>query len=283
MKNVFVWLLFMQASFLFSTPQVDYSGGFQNVSAEDIIFKVIYNNDPSINGPRVIYPGYRDWFFSSSGRIITKEYFTAAIKDAIVYDGEGNVIVTLDDMLDDIYFNGSIERFGHFIFKIDDAVIERGKLKYKNSPKFNDQITNKPHEFYNIKFESETELMYRINYKQPLPDGARAGYYIADKTFAKFFPMDNILRILYFDRNDEVNRNERFHSAFTEISICDTEGYVIMTLDDIDENDIIIGNTYKISIYSNIEYIITINQEDVDKGRIKYRNYRRITQFSRRR
>jgi hypothetical protein len=201
----------------------------------------------------------------------------------MVYDGEGNVIVTFDDLLDDTYFNDSMEHFGHLIFKIDDAVIERGKLKYENSPRFNEQITNKPHEFYNIKVESETELMYRINYKQPLPDGAGAGYYIADKTFANFFPMDNILRILYFDRNDEVNRNERFHSAFTEISICDTEGYVIMTLDDIDEDDIIIGNTYKISIHSNIEYIITINQEDVDKGRIKYRNYRRITQRSRRR
>jgi hypothetical protein len=283
LKNAFILLFFIPASFLFLSAQAYYYFYFENGSAVDIIFKVVYNNHPSVYGPRVIYPGDRVSFSSGVEGYITKEFFLAAIEYAIVYDDEGNVIVTFDDLLDDTYFNDSIDHAGHLIFKIDDAAIERGRLKYGNLPKFNEQITNKPLEFYNIKVESKTELMYRINYKQPLSDGAGGGYRIADKTFAHFFPIDNILRILYFDRNDEAGRGERFRSAFTEISVCDTEGYVIMTMDDIDESDIVIGNTYKTSIYSNMEYIITIREEDVDKGRIKYRDHRRITQRGRRR
>jgi hypothetical protein len=91
MKNVFVWLFFMQASFLFSVPQADYSGEFKNVSAGDIIFRVSYNNHPSIYGPRVIYPGYRDRFLSSRGGTITKEYFTAAMKNLAASSGVSSV------------------------------------------------------------------------------------------------------------------------------------------------------------------------------------------------
>jgi hypothetical protein len=119
--------------------------------------------------------------------------------------------------------------------------------------------------------------MYRINYKKPLVEGA-LGYHIDDLTFANYFPYDKSLRILCFNRNDAIDKYEKLYNAFSEITICDTDGNIIMTVDDIDRNRIIIENNYRIGPYSNIEYVIIITQEDVDKGLIKYKNARRITQ-----
>jgi hypothetical protein len=202
------------------------------------------------------------------------EIFFRLVKEITFYDGQGNMIMTLDEIRDG---NFTSEYIYDYEIKnsivITDAMLETGRKKYAHMPRFDDPVVNMPpREEYQIENASGTELACLIHFKRPLLPNT-IGYYIFPNNWkADVFPENNILNVFGIRRDDESRVIDKIHRIIEDVTICDISGNVIMTMDDITADDLTYSLDDLDSKYSNMEYIIKITDTDVDAGRIKYKS-----------
>jgi hypothetical protein len=203
-----------------------------------------------------------------------REIFFKLVKEITVYDRQGNVIMTMDEIGDGNFISEYIHELEvKNSIVITGAMLEPGRKKYAHMPRFDDPVINMPpREDYQIENASGTELAYLIHFKRPfLPN--TIGYYIFPNNWkADIFPENNILNVFGLRRDDGSTAMDKVHRIIEDMTICDVSGNVVMTMNDINAEDLTYSSDDLDSEYSNMEYIIRITDADVDKGRIKYKS-----------
>jgi hypothetical protein len=202
------------------------------------------------------------------------EIFFRLVKEMTFYDRQGNMIMTMDEIKDGNFISEYIHdtQVKNSIV-ITSAMLEPGRRKYAHMPQFHDPVVNMPpREDYQIENASGTELAYLIHFKRPLLSNT-IGYYIFPNNWkANIFPENNILNIFGIRRDDGSKAIDKIHRIIEDMTICDISGNVVMTMNDINADDLTYVSDDLDSGYSNMEYIIRITDADVAEGRIKYKS-----------
>jgi hypothetical protein len=297
---------------VFSAPEFEVRHSFEivNETGGDIIWQAVYSDDAAgrpllwdnepvgsvtfSNYPRASYimrkGGKRGFYalpYSHEYTILRvalnnagnhdlppPEIFFKLVKEIAVYDRQGNMIMTMDEIRDGNFISNYIHDLEvKNSIVITDAMLEPGRKKYAHMPRFNDPVINMPpREDYQIENASGIELAYLIHFKRPfLPN--TIGYYIFPNNWkADIFPENNILNVFGIRKDDGSRAIDKIRRIIEDMTICDISGNVVMTMNDINADDLTYLSDDLDSEYSNMEYIIRITDADVAEGRIKYKS-----------
>jgi hypothetical protein len=83
---------------------------------------------------------------------------------------------------------------------------------------------------------------------------------------------NNFEKIVEVIKNTSIGMLDKFHRLFDGFAVCDSEGNLIMTIEDISENSFSVRGDI-MNIYAMTRYDLHITQEMVEVGRQKYAEF----------
>lgn len=200
-----------------------------------------------------------EWFFVGITPPEEKQSlnrFNDVVEDIIVYDLEGNVIMTIDDIRAVLSKDDYVEEI-----EITQELAIAGKERYGTLPKFTGKVLNWRSSYFDIINKTNGIVYFVLDRNW---DSYVIGWPLNPNQSARLYGF----RPPFFENIDPM---VYFYETTINIKVFTPDGKIIVTLDDFIEDRFTITR-YGSEKYGDIEYMFSITEEDMTIGMEKYKD-----------